>query len=212
MVYCRSWKRWSWPCWRSDQDCYQTCHFKLFFLWKLLWHGPIPFWEIFKQFALSPSRGWCQNTWRGKGWRFPEGLRYCWWLLNVPSSYLYTKQWNLQGSSLSLSVWQLSIQVLFLQNVSDIPASLHPTETQLPTVPVSYWVNRRHRGHQHWSDHSWTVLCNRCIFNNSWHSLICENYWGMCCSWLWLWRWFWPQNFPRAGICCRELFGKNKIN
>ena len=91
MVYCRSWKRWSWPCWRSGQDCYQTCHFKWFFLWKLLWHGPLPFWEMFKQFAVSLSRGKCQSTWRVKGWRFPEGLRYCWWLFNVPSSCLYTK-------------------------------------------------------------------------------------------------------------------------
>ena len=132
MVYCRSWKRWRWPCWRSDQYCYQTSHFKWFFLWKLLWHGPIPFWEIFKQFAVSPSRGWCQNTWRGKGWRFPEGLRYCWWLLIVPSSCLYTKQWNLQGSSSSLSLWKLSIQVWLakcFRHASFIALSRKPTSS-----------------------------------------------------------------------------------
>ena len=101
----------------SGQDCYQTCHFKWFFLWKLFWHAAIPFWKIFKQFAVSLSRGWWQSTWRGKDWRFPEAIQYCWWLFNILSRCLYNKQWNPQSSSSSLSVWQLYILVWFLQNV-----------------------------------------------------------------------------------------------
>ena len=72
-------------------------------------------------------------------------------------------------------------------------------------------VNRRHRGHQHSSDHSWNVLCNCCVFKVRWHSLVYENCWGMFCS-SWYWRSLWPQDFPRTAICSRERFGKNKIN
>ena len=63
MVYCRSWKRWSWPCWRSGHDCYQTCHFKWFFIWKLLWHEKIPF---SSNTFLRNFQTKCQSNWRGK--------------------------------------------------------------------------------------------------------------------------------------------------
>ena len=63
--------------------------------------------------------------------------------------------------------------------------------------------------HQHWSEYSWNILCNCHIFNIGWHSLVCENCWGMCCS-SWYWR-LWPQNFPRAAICSRELSTKKGL-
>ena len=121
--------------------------------------------------------------------------------------------WNRETSKQLLVVASVTIVYpsMVLAKCLRHTASLHPTESQLPTVLVSNWVNRRHRGHQHWYDHCWNVLCNRCIFNISWHSLVCENCWGMCCS-SWYWRWLWPQNFPRAAIHRWELFGNNKVN